>query len=146
MKFAFCFASLLLASVAWADATSDRAAIESVISRLNDGVTPVSTLFASDAVDNPTKLVQLVRLNRSRTAANQPLSEVSDPKTIVHSIQFITPEIALVDANNAQFGSQIMRSLPTMFVMKRQGDDWRIAAYRIISAPPPLPTFSQQLL
>jgi hypothetical protein len=146
MKFAVCFASLLLSSVAWADATSDRAAIESVISRLNDAGTRVSTLFAADTADNPAELVQLVRRNRLSAAQNQPLSEVSDPKIIVRSVQFITPEVALVDTVNAQYGSQIMRAAPIVFVMKRQGDDWRIAAYRIIPASPPVPLFSQQLL
>jgi hypothetical protein len=84
--------------------------------------------------------------NRASAARNEPFSEVNDPKISVHSIQFITPEVALVDAVNAQYGSQIMRSLPIMFIMKRQGDAWRIAAYRITPASPPVPLFSRQLL
>jgi hypothetical protein len=146
MKFAVCFASLLLASAAWADATSDRAAIEAVISRLNDAVTPVSTLFTADTADNPAELVQLVSRNRLRAANAQPLSEVSVPRIVVHSVQFITPEVALVDAANAQYGTNMVRSSPILFVLKRQGDDWRIAAYRITPAPPPVPVLAQQLL
>jgi hypothetical protein len=146
MKFAVCFVSLCLASVAWADATSDRAAIESVISRLNDGVTPVSTLFTVDTADNPAQLVRLVGRNRLSAANAQPLSEISVPKIVVHAVQFITPEVALVDAANAQYGSNMVRSVPILFVLKRQGDDWRIAAYRIIPTSPPVPVFAQQLL
>ncbi len=151
MKFAVCFASLVLASlvwadIAWADATSDRAAIESVISRLNDAVTPVSTLFTTDTADNPAQLVQLVGRNRVSAANAQPFSEISVPKIVVHAVQFVTPEVALVDAANAQYGSNMVRSVPILFVLKRQGDDWRIAAYRIILASPPAPLFSQQFL
>jgi hypothetical protein len=146
MKFAVCLASLLLGPVAWADATSDRAAVESVISRLNDAVTPVSTLLTADTVDDPAPLVQLVGQNRLRAANTQPFSEVSVPRIVVHSVRFITPEVALVDASNGQYGSNMVWSVPILFVMKRQGDDWRIAAYRIIPASPPVPIFSQQLL
>ncbi len=146
MRFAVCFASLLLASIAWADGTSDRAAIESVISRLNDAVTPVSTLLAADTADDPAPLVELVRRNRLSAANRQPLSEVTVPKIVVHSVRFITPEVALVDASNGQYGSTLVWSVPILFVLKRQGDDWRIAAYRISPTSPPVPVFAQQLL
>lgn len=132
--------------MAWADATSDRAAIESVISRLNDAVTPVSTLLASDTADDPAPLVQLVSQNRLRAANTQPFSEISVPKIVVHSVRFITPDVALVDASNGQYGSNMVWSVPIMFVMKRDGDNWRIVAYRIVPPSPPVPIFSQQLL
>jgi hypothetical protein len=146
MKFAVCLATLCLASLAWADAISDRAAIESVISRLNDAVTPVSALFTADTADDTAPLVRLVSQNRLRAANAQPLSEVSVPKITAHSVQFITPEVALVDAFNGQYGSNMVWSVPIFFVLKKQGDDWRIAAYRITPTAPPVPVFAQQLL
>ncbi len=56
------------------------------------------------------------------------------PRIVIQSVRFITPEIALVDAANTQYGSTILvRRVPVLFVMKKEARDWRIASLRVLA-------------
>jgi hypothetical protein len=102
---------LLCASLAFADLPADRAAIEQVVHSPSTAKT-VAALFPA--------------------GAHEPLSEVTPPLIVIQSIRFLTPEIALVDAIGTQFGSTILtRRVPVWLVMKKEGDDWKIASLKL---------------
>ena len=47
-------------------------------------------------------------------------------------IRFVTPDVAKVKASASQYGSLILkRTMPVVFVLKREGGVWRISALRI---------------
>jgi hypothetical protein len=104
--------ALLLVLTSVADETGDRAAIVKLIASLNDGK------------PHP-------ELQCHLTPAGA-MSETSPPLVSTSAIQFITPDVALVDAVNTQYGSVVMvRRLPIVFVVKRDGTEWKIAATRL---------------
>jgi hypothetical protein len=133
MKLLVSVAMLLFASLALADSDADRTAIESIITTLNDHAAPASTLFTTDGADSA-ELGRLADLDRMLSHSEEPLSEVTAPRIMVRSIRFITPDVALVDGINAQYGSVILRkSVPVLLVMKKEGSNWRIASFRTIA-------------
>jgi hypothetical protein len=113
-----------------ADQAADRTAIEKVIGSLSTAK-PVSILFTPDAESD---LGRLTAMNRTMTdAANQPWSELTPPLLVIDSVRFITPDVALVNAANTQIGT-VPRRVPILFVMRKVGADWKIAALRLLSA------------
>ncbi len=61
------------------------------------------------------------------------MSEVSKPVVQITHLDYITEDVALVDAEAVQFGSLIIRkSTPMLFVIKRQNGEWRIHHSRIL--------------
>jgi hypothetical protein len=59
-------------------------------------------------------------------------TETTAPHMVVGSIRFITPEV-LADASNIRYGSIILvQRIPVLFVMKKEGADWRIASLRVL--------------
>lgn len=123
----------LCATSACADEVADRAAIEHVIAALNESRKPPAILFTANA-DVSTELERLSSLDRGRLrASNQPWSEVTKPQIVTRSIRFITSDVALVDTANTQYGSLILvRSIPVLFVLKKEGTDWRISSLRVM--------------
>jgi len=121
---------LLLAAHAWADPAADRAAIERVIGALNSGQSRPS-LFTADADNDLDRLASLNR--RLSQASKEPWSEATTPKIVIQSTRFVTPEVALVDAANTQYGSVILaQRIPVLLVMRKDGADWRIASLRVL--------------
>jgi hypothetical protein len=132
MKPRLCFASLFTATLALADEGSERKAVEAVISALNGHGKQTAGLFTGGNSDNPAELAGISALDGMLAESQRPLSEVSAPKLAVRSIRFISPEVAMVDAEKVQFGSMILRrSIPMLFVMRKEGPDWRIASVRV---------------
>jgi len=129
--------ALLFAPFARADEATDRSAVERTIAALNAGLskedtTPISELF-SEGTDNG--LDVLVSLSSA-----QPFSEVTTPRFTVQKIQFVTPDVALVDAAATQYGSLILsRPLQFLFVMTRKGEAWQIASVRASTPQPRAP-------
>ena len=122
--------ALLFAGLAFADQAFDLAAIESVIGALNEPGTPISTLFEPGSTG---ELSRLGDLDRFFQPTGQPMSESTTPRIASQSIRFVTPDVALVDAAKTQYGSVLLvRSIPLLFVLKREGTNWRIAAVRIL--------------
>jgi hypothetical protein len=126
----------LLAAGAWADEAGDRAAIEKAVAAFNDPAIRES-LFAAD-VDAAQELRGLERSGAVWFEdADRPWPEVTRPKIAAGHIRFITPDVALVDAALAQYGTVVLRrSLPLLFVMKREGGGWKISALRVMSNYP----------
>lgn len=133
MRLVLCSVSLFFASWALADSASDRVAIASVITALNDHSRPRSSLFTADAAADSDELARLSSMDRMLSRSDGPLSEVTAPKIEIRSIRFITRNVAMVDAANTQYGALILsKSVPLLLVMKREGSNWRIASFRIM--------------
>ena len=127
---------LLFATLACADTTADRAAIERVVGAVivdpNDsGAKPGSRLFTADADSELDRLLDLDR--RLLELSREPWSEVTSPRLVIQAIRFVTPDVALVNAANTHYGSMILaRRIPVLFVMKKEGTAWRIASLRVL--------------
>ena len=103
---------LLFSMAAGADENADRAAIVKIIVSLNDGKARLE--LQCDLLPGGV------------------MSEVTPPRISMRAVQFITPDVALVDAENTQYGSMIgVRRVPIVFVVKRDGTEWKIAATRV---------------
>jgi hypothetical protein len=100
---------LLCASLAYADVPADRAAIQRV-------------------VNSPSTAEAVAAL---LTTGAEPWSEVTPPHIAIRSIRFLTPEIALVDADSTQIGSTATWRVSVWLVMKKAGGDWKIASLRL---------------
>ena len=58
--------------------------------------------------------------------------EVSQVYFEANAIRFVTPDVASVKASASQYGSLILkRTIPVVFVLKREGGAWRISVLRI---------------
>jgi hypothetical protein len=125
---------VLAASSALAREREDRADIERVVSILNDPRTTApqkGALFATDAQNQLDRLAELD--HRMIGEPRAPWSEVTTPRIVIQSMRFITPDVALVDAVNTQYGSVILvHRVPVLIVMKKEEQDWRIAALRVL--------------
>lgn len=96
--------------------------------RLTASNTPASELFNPDIPASERDGF----LNLYRTLldeARRPWSEVSAPAIVSRSIRFITSDVAMVDAALTQTGVA-PRSIPILFVMKREDASWKIASVR----------------
>ena len=128
--------SLVFAAHSWAGEPADRIAIERVIAALNAdqasaGQKPIADLFTADADNELNRLASLDR--RLVPSSDRPWSEVTTPRIVVQHIRWITPDVALVDAANTQYGSTILvRRVPMLLVVKKEGKDWRIASLRVL--------------
>ena len=119
--------SILVATCAWADDATDRAAIERLITAVNNHSKPLTDLFTTDAPEN----------ERSMLSANeQPWSEVTSPRITTRSIRLIAPRFALVECTNTQYGSVlVVRTTSMLLVMKKDGEQWRIASVQALQDP-----------
>jgi len=68
------------------------------------------------------------------TISHQPWGEATIQLSGHPSITFITPEVALAEGACAYEGQQgKQETMPLLFVMKKDGDDWKIAAIRVLA-------------
>jgi hypothetical protein len=119
--------SILVATCAWADDATDRAAIERVIAVVNNHSKPLTDVFTADAPENERSMLP---------AHEEPWSEVTSPRITTRSIRLIAPQIALVECTSTQYGSVIMvRTSSMLLVMKKDGAQWRIACVHELTAP-----------
>jgi hypothetical protein len=119
--------SILVATCAWADDATDRAAIERVIAVVNNHSQSLTDVFTADAPEN----------ERSMLSANeQPWSEVTSPRITTRSIRLIAPRFALVECTNTQYGSVlVVQTTSMLLVMKKDGEHWRIASVGALQEP-----------
>jgi hypothetical protein len=95
-------------------------------------------LFAADADSEFDRLALLDR--QLLGLSNEPWSEVTAPGVTIRSIRFVTPDVALIDAANTQYGSVILQTrIPVLLVMRREGIDWRIVSLRVLVDPKEIP-------
>jgi len=120
--------TLLLAPCALADEATDRKAIESIVAALNEHKQPVNLL--TPEAQKAGEFGRLSELQRLLFRPNRPWSELAPANLVIRSIQFVTPNVATVDAAITQYGSLQFWSLPVVLIMRKDAD-WRIAAIRI---------------
>ena len=126
MKRILCL-SILVATCAWADDASDREAIERVIAAVNNHSKPLTDLYTADAPENERSLLSV---------NEQPWSEVTSPRITTRSIRLIAPRFALVECTNTQYGSVlVVRTTSMLLVMKKDGEQWRIASVGALQDP-----------
>jgi hypothetical protein len=119
--------SILVATWARADDASDREAIEHLIAAVNNHSKSFTDVFAADAPENERSIL---------TAHEEPWSEVTSPRITIRSIRLITPQVALVESANTQYGSTIVvRTTSMLLVMKKDEGQWRIASVRALQDP-----------
>ena len=107
----------MLAACAWAGDPDDSDAIRKAIAIFND---PRSrdTVLAPDADVAPLK--------------HFAGKEVSQVYFSVAAIRMVSPDVAFVDAAASQYGSIILkRTMPAVFVLKREGGAWLTTVMRI---------------
>jgi hypothetical protein len=128
--------SLLLAVSAWSDEPADRSAIDSTISSLN-GIPRPTEHFTADS-DAPSALDQLWKVNGYTVAiAHEPWGEANIkmkiPTILGRTTRFITSNVALVDGTCSY--AEGSTPIPLLFVMKKEGDVWKIASLRVLETP-----------
>ncbi|HEY7333926.1 MAG TPA: hypothetical protein VH639_03515 [Bryobacteraceae bacterium] len=131
MKHAIVAGIVLLAALGRADEAADRPAIDRTIESLNgaNNEAAIRELATAEAYDD---------LNRLFSLNGRPWSETSRPHYTVRRIRFITPDVALLDATAAQYGSTILvRRLRILFAMRREEGKWRIASARVLADAEP---------
>ena len=65
-----------------------------------------------------------------------PRMEMLNPRIVGSNIRFITLDVALADgAFMYEDGRAAAQTTPMLFVMKKQGADWKIASIRILAPP-----------
>jgi hypothetical protein len=110
----------MLAARAWPGEPADSDAIRKAIATFNDPHER-ATVLAPGADVAPL-----------RRLAGQDVSPVYFAAT---AIRLITPDVAFVDATGSQYGSVILkRTMPAVFVLKREGGAWLITVMRMRGA------------
>ena len=142
-----------------AEESADRAAIERTIAALNEQ--PVRpTLFTGDASAS-SELARLppvpgsgrfaVRVDTGAppprvtishepwgeatifaVTPNGPKIEILNPRIAGGPVSFITPDVATVDGTWTYNDGTALQIIPILFVMKREGADWKIASLRVL--------------
>ncbi len=142
---------LFVASYASADEVADRAAIGRTIATLNES-SQHDALFTADG-NAASELALLRRVNPpfrivgpsdgsvavpTVTISKEPWGEAridfpaAEPRTVNRSITFITPDVALAEAA-CTYLDATTQATPLLFVMKREGGDWKIASLRVLA-------------
>ena len=129
----------------WADEAGDRADIDRVIAALNDPGQRAG-LFSKDA-DIGVDFDRLVNLHRRAASCsgnvigrNEPWTKLTVPRVVSGDIRFVTPDVAIVDgASVVEGAATLSRRAPLLFVMRREGAEWRVAAVRVLAADPVKP-------
>jgi hypothetical protein len=132
-----CF-SLFCAVGLWADEARDRAAIDKAIAALNDPVQRANVLTKD--VDSSVDFDRLIDLHRRGSLSlgfaigrNEPWTELTVPRVLSGSIRFVTPDVAIVDGASTIRGAVTLAPrVPLLFVMKKEGVEWRISAVRVL--------------
>ncbi len=63
-------------------------------------------------------------------------TERTRPRLHVEHVQFLSPDVALVDAAWIVYGSLVLKHrTPVLLVLKKEAAGWRVAAYRRCQCP-----------
>jgi hypothetical protein len=122
----------LYAACLWADEAADRAAIDQALSALNDPAQRAG-LYTKEA-DSAVDFDHLLQLHRRYSAimiggagGNEPWITLTVPRIVSGAIRFITTDVAMVDGASTIDGAVTLeRRAPLLFVMKREGGQWKI--------------------
>jgi len=147
---------LFFVSYASADEAADRVAIGRAIATLNESTNEPSRhnmLFTADG-SAASELALLRRVNPpfrivgpsersvsgpTVTISKEPWGEAridfpaTEPRTVDRSITFITPDVVLAEGALAYQDAAAMQTTPLLLVMKKEGNDWKIASLRVLA-------------
>jgi hypothetical protein len=155
MKAILCL-PLVFASCAWADDAADRVAIGQVIASLNELTSRTAVIADSPAAAGELAALRLRKLSiqgsglPSVTISHEPWgeatinfpnfpgNEVLPGKIVAGAIRFITPKVALADGDLTRADGVSVHE-PILFVMKKVGNEWKIASVRMLAPPVPAP-------
>ena len=113
--------AIILAYPALADDADERAAIVGIIASLNSHADSLADFLAPDNVDIEVDIDPVF-------GTEEQWSEVTHPQLEVRSTRILSPKIAIVEADNVQYGSLILRrSQPLLLPFRKYGGQWRIA-------------------
>ncbi len=113
--------AIILAYPALADDADERAAIVGIIASLNSHADSLADFLAPDNVDIEVDIDPVF-------GTEEQWSEVTHPQLEVRSTRILSPKIAIVEADNVQYGSLILRrSQPLLLLFRKYGGQWRIA-------------------
>ena len=151
MKAVFCLLTpfCLYAS---ADENADRTAIVNVIAALNefpqhtdsftadaDGKEIVEQLWKGKRLASPMRspsdhpTVVISHEPWGEATIDYPGVEIVNPRIESRTIRFITPDVALMDGACAyKDGGGNVQTTPLLFVMKKEGDRWKVASIRLL--------------
>ena len=73
-----------------------------------------------------------VTINFPGTVSLRPVNIVG-PRIVSGAIRFITSDVALADGAWTYDDGAVMRSVPLLFVTKREEDTWKLAALRVLA-------------
>jgi hypothetical protein len=159
MRYLLCL-PLLFPSFASANQVTDRDAIRGVIATLNDSLTDASPapLFAANS-DAASELARLRQLHPTEFRVVEPpadsLVQTVQPVLVIskepwgevkldfsqnstrvnRSITFVESDVALAEgAYTYRDYIGAVQTTPLLFVMRREGDGWKIAALRVLAA------------
>ena len=131
---AILFLPLFLAIALQADEAKDRAAINKVIAALNNP-SERAKLFTKDADSavNFARLIDLYRLPAPSPGVvvgmNETWTQLTVPRVVSERIRFATQNVATADGASTIDGAiTLARHAPLLFVMRREGSEWRISA------------------
>jgi hypothetical protein len=153
---------LILGSYALAaDEAADRAAISRTIGALNQVPQPAG-LFTDDAVSDLGRLpgvnegqFQFERDVAAATAggpmvviSHEPWGEaqiyppgvflrplvIVNPRIASGIVRFVTPDVAMVEGSYTRRDGDVVQTTPLLFLMKRDGDVWKIASVRLLAS------------
>ena len=146
---------LLLAGSALAqepDRSVEADRVRSVIAEINKALSrsdasALSQFFTQDGDFRMGQVVATGRTAIARAIERQRSviwSEVTPPVIETESVRFVSPEVAVVDGSQVQYGSVILkRILPIVLLMKLDGTEWRVVSMRVLLSQPiqssPLP-------
>ena len=117
--------ALALGLPAWADNAIESAEIGRVIAAFNNQSTALSELFTAYISD----------VDRAYLSP-EPMSEVTRPRLDIRSIRWVKDVTALVEVENTQFGSLILkRSESMLLVLRKYQGQWRIACVLVPPRP-----------
>jgi len=145
-----------LASYASADEAADRAAIDRAIASLNQQPQPTA-VFTEDSYSELDRLpdvtpraVRILALSGGPmvTISHEPWGEatlnlpataslaleITNPRIAGSATRFITTDVAVTDgAWTHTDGSGVIQTIPLLFVMRKEGDNWKIASVRVLT-------------
>jgi len=146
MKAILCL-PLLFAAFAYADEVADRAAIARAIDALNEIPSRIADVTESPAAARETMAVLMAAppprdsARPSVTISHEPWGEATlnfpavEPvgyRVVAGAMRFLTPDVALVDAYTTRTDATFLHR-PILFVMKKVGNDWKIASARLLA-------------
>jgi hypothetical protein len=154
---------LILGSYALAaDEAADRAAIGQTIAAALNQVPVPAGLFTDDAVSDLGRLPGVnqaqFQFQRDVTVAtasgltvvisHEPWGEaqiyppgvfpqplvIVNPRFASGAVRFITPDVAMVEGSYTRRDGDVVQTTPLLFLMKRDGDVWKIASVRLLAS------------